>query len=113
MFKKLLLTSIISGLLLFSISANAQTFSKAHPMHKGLTDVMEYGVKKPVSINFGSTDKNSKITIKKGTCDDYFKVARLSVEGMESPNISAETKVMLSRIAYAAGREFKKMKCKR
>lgn len=113
MFKKLLLTSMTSGLLFLSISANAQTFSKAHPMHKGLTHVMEQLVKKPVSINFGSTDKNSKITIKKGTCDDYFKVAHLSVAGVNDPNVSAETKVMLNRIAYAAGREFKKMKCKR
>lgn len=112
MFKKTLVLSLSCCILVASSLANAQTYSKDNSNYINFVKTFNKGLGKAVSIDLGSSEKDAKINIKGGTCQDYLKVMQVAIEMPKHPQATAEQKDMLNRLGRAAARKHNEMNCK-
>lgn len=73
MFKKTLLISLIATVLSIPSVANAQTYNKKATQELA-NALSEFVGGKKVILDLGTSEHNSKVTVKNGTCKDYMDV---------------------------------------
>lgn len=94
MLKKTLLISIIATALSISSVANAKTYNKkgAQELANALSEFV--GGKKVV-LDLGTSEHNSKVTVKNGTCKDYMNITSAAdILINPSPQLAAQGDAM-------------------
>lgn len=110
MFKKLLFTSFLSGLLIAPSVANGPIFTE-EDLRILPTKFSEVFGGRKVTIDFGKSNETSKIIIKDGTCAQYWTVLRYVSDTIKTKKMTGEVTDKLGRIGFAARRQMDKVGC--